>query len=93
MTWTRGRVIPYIRELPGKQYPNGTTPTFIALRSGVKSIHGDHMNHRDIVYFSLILFVALIALSHWKARRNRHAVRIKRGLQSYASGTGLMQEN
>jgi hypothetical protein len=45
------------------------------------------MNHRDIVYFSLILFAALLALSHWKARRNRLAGRIKRGLQSYAAGT------
>jgi hypothetical protein len=46
------------------------------------------MSNRDIVYFSVLLFVALVALSHWKARRYKVAARIKRGLISYASGTG-----
>jgi len=46
------------------------------------------MSNRDIVYFSVLLFVALVALSHWKARRYKVAARIRRGLIYYASGTG-----
>jgi hypothetical protein len=44
------------------------------------------MTSLDIVYFSVILFAALVTLTHWKRRRDFTASRLNRGLHSYISG-------
>ena len=46
-----------------------------------------HMSYTEIVYFSVTLLFALVALSLWKRRRDdKVAGRLKRGLHSYVSG-------
>jgi hypothetical protein len=41
------------------------------------------MTKIEIVYFAVILFCALVALTKWKQRREAVAGRLNRGLQSY----------
>jgi len=43
------------------------------------------MSRNEIVYFAVMLFFALAALTEWKRRRHQTALRLKRGLHSYVS--------
>jgi hypothetical protein len=41
----------------------------------------------EIVFFSVTLFLALVALMHWKRRRTLVRQRLSRGLKEYANRT------
>jgi hypothetical protein len=43
------------------------------------------MTPLEIAFFGIVLFLSLVALMHWKKRRDQVTDRLNRGLQSYVS--------
>ncbi len=49
------------------------------------------MQAQEIVYFGATLFLALVALSMWKHRRDVAAARVNRGLRGYVAAKGNVE--
>ena len=49
------------------------------------------MQAQEIVYFGVTLFLALVALTKWKRRRDLASERVNRGLRGYVAATGSLE--
>ena len=49
------------------------------------------MQAQEIVYFGATLFLALVALTKWKRRRDLASERVNRGLRGYVAAKGKLQ--